>query len=126
MLFRSDLVVEIGDANPYEICGSGEATSTAQLLSASANHVTVAVDAPAGGWLLLADSYYPGWAAYVDGEQRTVYPAQGLLRAVQLPAGAELVEFVYQPTSFYVGVGLTLLGLALMLWAVRRPQSRPR
>ncbi len=121
-----DLVVEIGDANPYEICGSGEATSTAQLLSASANHVTVAVDAPAGGWLLLADSYYPGWAAYVDGEQRTVYPAQGLLRAVQLPAGAELVEFVYQPTSFYVGVGLTLLGLALMLWAVRRPQSRPR
>jgi hypothetical protein len=118
-----DLLVEIQDANPADMCASGEGVGTVALSSASSNRVTINVDAPDGGWLLLADTYYPGWVAYVDGVEAPPYPAQGLLRAVQLPAGTESVEFVYEPTSFNVGVGLTLLGLLLMLGAWWRPQS---
>lgn len=123
---HNHLIVEIPNADPSNICGSDDAESSAQLISTAANRVIVEIQAPAGGWLLLADTYYPGWGAYVDGVERPVYPAQGLLRAVQLPAGTERVEFVYEPKSFVVGVGLTLLGLALSLWATRRPRTPVR
>jgi hypothetical protein len=121
-----DLLVEIPGANPADMCTPGERMGTVAISSASANRVAINVDAPDGGWLLLADTYFPGWVAYVDGVETPVFPAQGLLRAVQLPAGAESVEFVYAPKSFYAGVGLTLLGLSLMLVAWRRPQSPGR
>jgi hypothetical protein len=84
--------------------------------------------APAGGWLVLADSYFPGWTASVVteryGHEAAIVPAYGVLRAIQLPAGASSirVEFRYRPWSWRIGamtsacaaaVLLILIGLAL-------------
>ena len=40
-----------------------------------------------GGWLVLADTWFPGWRAEVDGEHRTVLRANGLHRAVRVRPG---------------------------------------
>ena len=74
--------------------------------------VRVQTDAPA--WLLLGDTYYPGWHATVNGETAPIYPADLLFRAVSVPTGDSIVEFTYQPASWRWGVRISLA--ALVCW----------
>src|SRR5205814_7944695 len=87
------------------------------------------------GYLVLADTYYPGWVARVDGVEQPILRADYLFRAVAVRPGQQVVEFRYEPTSFRIGAatsGLTLLVLVALVaatlvdparWPVRR--SRP-
>jgi uncharacterized membrane protein YfhO len=95
-------------------------------LSASANKVTVKVTLAQAGWLVLADTHYPGWVARVDGVSVPVLHANYAFRAVAVEAGTRTVEFVYRPRSFAVGVWLSLGSLLVWLSAAalsRRPPA---
>jgi uncharacterized membrane protein YfhO len=78
------------------------------------NRVTIraALDAP--GYLVLADTWYPGWRAAVDGEPVEILRANYAFRAVRLEAGEHTVEMVYRPTSVLVGGALSLVALAVI------------
>jgi hypothetical protein len=67
--------------------------------------------------LILADAWFPGWRAVVDGAEATVWAANGFLRAVRIPAGEHEVVFTYDPVSFRLGWLLTAgaAGLAATL-----------
>jgi hypothetical protein len=67
------------------------------------------VDAAMPGYLVLLDSYYVGWHAYVDGKEAPILRANYAFRAVEIPAGRHQVEFIYRPRIFYVGLWITLL-----------------
>ncbi|MDH7475218.1 MAG: YfhO family protein [Anaerolineae bacterium] len=81
------------------------------------NKVTITVPPDAGGYLVCADTWYPGWRAYVDGVEAEVLRANYAFRAVVLPPGAHEVVFVYQPRSFLVGglISAATLGIAALL-----------
>lgn len=64
-------------------------------------HLEAELDRP--GFLLLNDSYAPGWQAYVDGNPVRIYRANYLMRAVCLEAGRHRVEFRYRPLAFTGG-----------------------
>jgi hypothetical protein len=64
--------------------------------------------------LTVADSYYPGWHAYVDGRETKIYPANINQRAIILPAGEHRVTFRYLSTYFYLGLILAGLGYLLI------------
>lgn len=85
-----------------------------------ANRVQVHVEVEQGGWLLLADTYYPGWQAYIDGIPADIQPAYGVFRSVQVPTGAHEIEFRYQPLSFMAGLASSLLAWPLWYLAWRR------
>ena len=89
-----------------------------QITRDTANQVEIIVNSDNAGWLVLADTHYPGWQVRVNGSQAEIYPADGLFRAVHLEAGRWDVNFVYIPMWFYFGLGLSLLSwLALpILW----------
>jgi uncharacterized membrane protein YfhO len=78
------------------------------------------VDAPAGGWLVVRDLYWPGWKARVDGRPVPLLPADGVFRAVALPAGTHQVEFRYRPLSFGLGGILSVLAALGLLLSGRR------
>jgi uncharacterized membrane protein YfhO len=63
--------------------------------------------------LVLSDANYPGWLAYVDGSPAPILTANGMFRAVELQPGDHVVEFLYDPTVFRLGAGITALTLAL-------------
>ena len=63
------------------------------------NAVTLNVDTPAAGVVVLHDVEYPGWTAHVDGASRPVLRADLLFRGVEVPAGHHTVEFAFQPFS---------------------------
>jgi hypothetical protein len=97
-------------------------TTAAEIIRETANSVQAAVS-QGRGWVVLADTWFPGWHAYANGEELTIYPAYGLFRAVQLPENASTVEFVYRPLSFTLGLWLTLL--AWPVWLLLRSRTRP-
>jgi hypothetical protein len=66
------------------------------------------------GYLVLADTYYPGWRATVDGEPIEILPANHAFRAVQLDRGEHTVVFEYAPLSFRLGAWITLGAILLL------------
>lgn len=76
----------------------------------SPNLVQIRVQTSAPGWLFLADSYYPGWQAFVDESPAQILPAHYAFRAVFVPAAGEhTVQFVYRPIAFWVGLTVSVL-----------------
>ncbi|MDM8531273.1 YfhO family protein [Anaerolineales bacterium HSG25] len=80
--------------------------------------VEIQTSTAADGFLVLLDTYYPGWQAYIDGEAQPTYRAYYRNRAIYLPAGQHTVQFIYQPTSFYIGLLCAMFGLSLCIWAI--------
>src|SRR5205085_12603574 len=77
--------------------------------------VTLAVDASRPAQLVLADTYYPGWKATVDGHGVPIHPADAAFRGVAVPAGRHTVRFSYEPSSVRVGALLSLLGVLVVI-----------
>jgi hypothetical protein len=77
--------------------------STARIVEYGPSRVLVEVDSATDGFLVLADLYYPGWRAAVDGQSQKVYKADYAFRAVEISEGQHVVEFVFDPLSFQIG-----------------------
>jgi hypothetical protein len=94
-------------------------------------HVELRADVTRPGYLVLDDSYYPGWQATVNGRSAKIVPANENFRAVAVTPGVDTVDFRYRPASFRIGAILSLLtavGLlvALMALLVRRRVTAAR
>ncbi len=76
------------------------------------------------GYLVLADTYDPGWSATVDGQPATIRPAYVAFRAVYLKEGKHTVIFRYRPAGFQSGLALSAVGLAISLLGVVLPRGR--
>jgi len=90
--------------------------------------VEVRATAAAPGLLVLADSFYPGWQATVDGVPAPILPTNHLFRGVPIPAGSHLVRFEYRPWSFRLGAIASLgsLGVVVLLLWTGRTMHEPR
>jgi len=87
----------------------------------------VTTDRPAQ--VVLTDSYYPGWRAWVDGAPATIYRVNYGFRGIPVPTGSHTVELRYEPATFRVGMFLSLLTLAALAGAAvtlyLRRRARP-
>jgi hypothetical protein len=102
-------VEEAGGGPPAD--GPGRATVTHE----DARHLVVDAVAPQDAFLLLADMYYPGWRAEVDGVATPIHRANISLRGIALPKGQHTVRFTYEAPSFFRGLWITLTSLSVLL-----------
>lgn len=114
------VVEEQGGFVPGSPTGAG--SDQVQVLEYTPERVEVAVDLAAPGYLVLTDAWYPGWRAWIDGEEVEVLAADLLFRAVALDAGRHRVVFTFRPSSLGVGAGVSLLaGIGLLfIWVYNR------
>jgi len=79
----------------------------------------------ADGYIILADTAFPGWTATVDGSPARIRRADSLFRAVRLPPGRHEVVFRYTAASFHRGLWLCAAGLLVGIAVLVIPW-RPR
>jgi O-antigen/teichoic acid export membrane protein len=105
----------------------------ANITNYGAIEVMIDVIVETESWLVLADSYYPGWKAFVrplgsgedDEDALDIHLVNGNFRGVRLEPGAWTVRYRYSPPSFQVGAFASFLSgmlliFMLMLWLWRR------
>ncbi len=92
------------------------------------NTVRMETDFPQDGFLVLADTNYPGWEAFLDGERVPLLQADYAFRAVRVTAGSHTVEFRYWPYTFWGGLLVTGFTASILLidWAVRKIRAGRR
>jgi hypothetical protein len=95
------------------------------ILSYEPEEVLLRASLSVPGYVVLSDSYYPGWRATVDGEPVVIERANLAFRAVHVPAGTHTVRWVYRPTSYRAGLGISAAALlalatAFSIVAIRR------
>lgn len=91
---------------------SQAASAKVAFLRDEGERVSISVNTPVDGFVILNDRFYPGWHAVVDTRPTVMYRANGFMRAVYVSKGAHLVEFKYEPES--LRNGLYLAGMALI------------
>ena len=85
------------------------------VVEARPERVVITADAAAPALLVLTDTHYPGWRARVDGTETEIIRANGLFRAVPVPAGRHEVVFSYEPASLRRGAIVSALAALLLV-----------
>ena len=87
--------------------------------------VRMSADMDREGYVVLLETYDPGWRVRVGGERRPLLRANGAFRAVRVPPGLHRIEMTYRPPAVMAGAGITLAGtaaLAVLFLGRRRPR----
>ncbi len=105
--------------------GRARPSLVARLAEDRPERIVAEMTSDSAGLLVLADLFYPGWTAEVDGRPAEILRADGVFRAVVLPPGSHRIVFRYRPLSLWIGGGLSAAALLVMLALSRggRPES---
>jgi hypothetical protein len=106
--------------------GGGKSGGDVEIISETNNRLQLRVSSKENRLLVLSDTYYPGWKAFVNGKETKIYRADYTFRGIPLNAGTHQVEFVYDPISFKLGAVATFLGILGCIvfgWVARRTKK---
>ena len=98
---------------PESLKDSKFKSGEAKITSYSDERVEIKTDSNTASFLVLTDSFYPGWQSTVDGANTPILRADYSFRAVAVPKGQHTITFSYQPQSFKTGLKISLVSLAL-------------
>jgi hypothetical protein len=89
-------------------------------------HIEIAADMGAPGYVVLSENRYPGWEARVDGVRARIIHANYAFRAVRVPEGRHTVAWSYRPQSLRIGAAISAGAVAVcaagafLPWLMRR------
>jgi len=98
---------------------------SATITSFAPEHISIAVESPAPALLVLAEPWYPGWSASVNGTSAPCVPANAWMRAVLVPAGKSQVEMTFHSTYLVPGAVISLATLVLIVLLLVRRRAAP-
>lgn len=88
-------------------------------------HVSIAVNTPTDGLLVMSEVYYPGWSATVDGAAAPIVRTDVALRGIPVRAGKHQIEMAYEPWSPKIGIGVTVGTVAFLVVGLLAASRRP-
>jgi hypothetical protein len=92
---------------PYE-----RANGTGRVTIRRVRHgYSLDADMDADGWVVVTNSAWKGWRAYLDGRRIELHRANVAFLGVHVPKGKHEVHLVYWPESFVVGGWISLAAL---------------
>jgi Bacterial membrane protein YfhO len=102
---------------------SAQATVTNVIWTA--HRIEFQIEAPEPTLAVIAQSYYEGWQATVNGQPAWIIRANHAFQAVPVPAGRSTVRLDYVDRGFQLGLALSALGLAVcsVLWWRSSPSA---
>ena len=93
----------------------------------SPHKVQLEVDAPEVAMVVIAQTFYHNWRAYVGDQPTRLLRANQAFQALQVLPGRHQVTLVYEDRAFYYGALLSLLSAATLLglWLWGRKHTTP-
>jgi hypothetical protein len=88
---------------------------SAEIVKYLPNEVTVSTNTIQPAFLLLTDTYYPGWKVYLDNIEFPLMVADGIYRAIEVPEGKHMIVFKYDPNSFKIGMVSSIVSCFILL-----------
>lgn len=101
---------------------------TVRLSSFEPGHLSADLSAESAALCVVSGTWFEGWEATIDGRPTPIYPTNGLMRGVVVPAGSHLLGMRYRPRVFRVGwqiSAMTAAALGIGLYLGRRRGKRP-
>lgn len=96
----------------------------AEIVAAGPASLTVAARLNRPGFLVVQDTYAPGWTVKIDGQPSTMLPANVAARAVPMLAGEHRVEFSFRPPGLAFGALVSALSLLVLGWWIMFSDAR--
>lgn len=105
---RKTVVIEPDSATVKKLDDSALSSLFLPLkaLRQNANQVAIDYSSTVPAFVVLTDTFYPGWHATIDGQPTEIFRANYLFRAVHVPSGKHTVRFEYWPFSLVAGLVL--------------------
>ncbi len=106
-------VKELGFKPSYS--GQGEI----KLQSYAPNDLVYEYNAPEKEFAVFSEIYYKdGWNVYLDGQPAQYAQVNYVLRGMEVPAGKHKLEFKFEPSTYYTGNSIAMVGSILLLITV--------
>jgi len=120
--WKQQAIIETSESLPAKDVSSAEAerrkseadaSEFSRVLDRDSDSVLIFTKLSKSGYLVLTDTFFPGWKALVDddGKETEILPANYAFRAIKLEPGRHVVQFKYQPETFFWGLRLMQLGI---------------
>jgi Bacterial membrane protein YfhO len=97
-------------------------SSDAKILNVdySANLIKVSLDVKEDAFLVISDTFYPGWKAKINGLDSDIYPVNYFLKGVVVPKGSQDLQLDYFPNYLFIGLFLMLFGFGCVAFLTFR------
>ncbi len=96
--------------------------ATALIRRFEPNWLLVEVEAKTNALLVLAEAWYPGWRAEIDGRSCDCVPANLWMRAMPVPAGRHQVRVYFHQNYLLPGLLVSLASAGLLLLVLAWPK----
>lgn len=123
LLNVTDLQNKVILEKKVELNPGREGEKSAEIISYQANKVEIKVNTSKDRVMVLSDSFYPGWEAFLDGKKVEIYRANYNIRAVKVPMGNHKILFAYRPKTFFLSCIISFTFL-LILILVNSPRAQ--
>jgi len=102
----------------------GEEGGEIKITSYTSNTIMITYSNGAHKTLLLADTWYPGWKAFVNNKEVEIDKCDGIFRCIKLTDDGGEVIFDYQPASFWLGLKISIVSALLTLIVLFRTRNQ--
>ena len=125
--FDPEQIVFLSEGQSLRQSASNRMPDQVSIVEYKSERVTIQVKTEQPGYLVLSDTFYPDWQAFVDGQSTPIYRADFIFRAVRLEPGDHTIVFEYKPFWFTVGAVISLTSLVIVfMWGIGVMMMRAR
>lgn len=85
-----------------------------QKIKNSSSHLTYKIESLSNQLIVFSEIYYPsGWKVYLNGIETSYFDMNYLLRAMEVPAGVNQVDFYFSPEIVKTGINVRLFTIII-------------
>ncbi|MBI2085766.1 YfhO family protein [Candidatus Daviesbacteria bacterium] len=114
------VILETKDTGEFNGIGNSTTIKPGIISTYKSDYVKIDYISSNDGILVLTDTNFPGWKAYLNGKEISIYQANYLFRAVKAPAGSNIIEFKYKPSYLNESIVLSIMSLVAVLFILSR------
>ena len=107
----------------FDLSSNQFSTGKIELITYKPNELVYNSNNDSDGLAVFSEIYYPkGWKVFIDGTEAEIIQANYVLRALEIPAGAHEIKFVFKPDAYFIGnkimMGSSILIIVLLVGVI--------